>query len=523
MHESRLILPNGNINTNGKRLVRTNKQLRMFILEHTSFIDGDVLNTYKERVYCILKEINTNTTCNDCDNIVKFVGREYQTFCSLKCANSNKERLKQVKNTNMLKYGGVAPMCSTEIKQKARKTCLTKYGSEYHQTSTTGRKQRETTNIDRYGGKSALCSVEVRNKGADTMQSRYGNTSFNQSLISDESLISLENKRWLAYHHLEQKLPIYKIAEMLQVSTFCVGEYLKKSGITPQRFNQSHIQHDIAQFIQSITEASLLINNRSIIAPYELDIVLPTHNMAIEVNGVYWHGELHNKDASYHINKTNACKECGIRLIHISDVEWINNCDISKSRIRHALGLSNTIYARKCTVKDISQVDSSLFMNENHAQGSVFGSVQLGLFHDNDLVSVMTFGVPRFSNHHQWELLRFATTLNTNVPGGASKLFAYFTKQNNPDSVISYSDVATNTGGVYDKLGFTYIRSTPPNYYYFHTNNPYKLFHRSTFQKHKLERKLDVFDPELTEWENMTNNKYDRIWNCGNDVWEIVK
>jgi len=35
------------------------------------------------------------------------------------------------------------------------------------------------------------------------------------------------------------------------------------------------------------------------------------------------------------------------------------------------------------------------------------------------------------------------------------------------------------------------------------------------FQKHKLKGLLEYFNPEMTEWENMMNNGYDRIWNCG--------
>jgi len=36
------------------------------------------------------------------------------------------------------------------------------------------------------------------------------------------------------------------------------------------------------------------------------------------------------------------------------------------------------------------------------------------------------------------------------------------------------------------------------------------------FQKHKLEKMLDTFNPNLTEFENMKMNGYDRIWDCGN-------
>ena len=45
-------------------------------------------------------------------------------------------------------------------------------------------------------------------------------------------------------------------------------------------------------------------------------------------------------------------------------------------------------------------------------------------------------------------------------------------------------------------------------------------YHRMGFQKHKLKNKLENFDPELSEWENMQVNGYDRIWDCGNMVFK---
>jgi hypothetical protein len=46
-----------------------------------------------------------------------------------------------------------------------------------------------------------------------------------------------------------------------------------------------------------------------------------------------------------------------------------------------------------------------------------------------------------------------------------------------------------------------------------------QIYSRVNFQKHKLPKLLKEFDPTQTEWENMINNGYDRIWDCGNDVW----
>ncbi len=41
------------------------------------------------------------------------------------------------------------------------------------------------------------------------------------------------------------------------------------------------------------------------------------------------------------------------------------------------------------------------------------------------------------------------------------------------------------------------------------------------FQKHKLKDKIDIYDSELTEYQNMLNNGYDRIWDCGNCTFDV--
>ena len=48
------------------------------------------------------------------------------------------------------------------------------------------------------------------------------------------------------------------------------------------------------------------------------------------------------------------------------------------------------------------------------------------------------------------------------------------------------------------------------------------LEHRMQYQKHKLHKKLKAVDLQLTEWENMANNGYDRVWDCGNLVFELT-
>ena len=135
-------------------------------------------------------------------------------------------------------------------------------------------------------------------------------------------------------------------------------------------------------------------------------------------------------------------------------------------------------------------------------------------------MAAISFGKSRYSKTFDWELLRYANIINTTVAGGMGKLFKHFVKTHTPSSIVTYSDKRWNTGSVYKTVGFTYTHTSAPNYYYFLPYNTNKMYHRSQFQKHKLEKTLPTFNTKLTEWKNMVNNGYDRIWDCGNDVFE---
>ena len=282
--------------------------------------------------------------------------------------------------------------------------------------------------------------------------------------------------------------------------------------------NQSSVsafQLEVASFVKSL-DVSLRVSDRNTIDK-ELDIYIPDYNLAIECNGAFWHSELSGgKNRDYHILKTEKCKELGIHLVHIWDYEWENHKGLIQSRIKSLLFKNSRIPARKCTVREITSRRASEFLKLTHIQGPRPASCSLGLFFNEELVAVMTFCRSRYQKDIEWELLRYSTSRNTNIVGGAGKLFSAFLKKKKPQSVISYSDRMRNRGGVYTSIGFEYSHSTAPAYYY---TKDYRTFeNRVAYQKHKLDEKLQSFDATLTEWENMQLNGYDRVWDCGNDV-----
>jgi len=257
-----------------------------------------------------------------------------------------------------------------------------------------------------------------------------------------------------------------------------------------------------------------LENVRNIIPPLELDIYIPSHNIAIEFDGLYWHSEL-RKPSNYHLNKTEGCEKQGIRLIHIFEDEWTLNEDVVKSRLSNILGINkHRVFGRKCRVVELDKPTTKSFLNENHLQGSVGSSIDIGLTYNGEVVCSMHFNRPRLGmgkGGNYYELSRFCNKKNTTVIGGASRLLKYFIKTYNPKEIISYADRRWSQGELYETLGFNKDGVNRPNYHYIIGNT---RKHRFGFRKHILGK--EGFDVEnKTEHQIMLDRGIYRIYDCG--------
>ena len=133
----------------------------------------------------------------------------------------------------------------------------------------------------------------------------------------------------------------------------------------------------------------------------------------------------------------------------------------------------------------------------------------------------MTFNKPRIitggwkNQDGTFEIIRFASKLDTTINGGAGKLLSYFVKEYKPIKIISYADRRFSTGNVYKSLGFTFKHYTQPNYYYLINN---KRVHRFNFNKQILIKM--GYDPAKTERQIMEENKIYKIFDCGSLLFE---
>jgi hypothetical protein len=473
---------------------------------------------------------------------ISFYKRNTSAYCSKQCSNANVKVLNKMresqKKTYFQKYNGMHPMQTDGTKKNFKNAILDKYGVEsyskldvykqrvkntkfkkYGDENYNNIEKIKSTCLTKYGVDNVLKDVTVRKNIADKSKiERFGFIK-NYCEVRNISPLFSESEYDGYLYKNKYKFLCTKCNKVFETDVYKLN-HIFCSYCNP--LDKDTLENEIYHFIKSILGDNVIVkrNDRSVLNGKELDIYIPSENIAIELNGLYWHSENGNSIKKYyHLNKSRSCTSKGIRLIHIFENEWIHKKEIVKSVICYLFKTNiNKIYARECDIRLVCETEKNTFLELNHLQGKDKSSLKYGLYYKNELVSLMTFVKSRFDKKIQYEMYRYCNKLNTCVIGSASKLFKRFVNDYDPKSIISYNDKRYFDGIVYQNLGFNFIENTTPNYWYI--SSDYKtLFNRMTFQKHKLNKILNNFDQNLTEWKNMQLNGYDRIWDCGNGKW----
>lgn len=565
-------------------LSKENKKLRKLLELTYPYLKKSWKMNYNEAIFHYTRWwIQGMPLCVTCkEKHVRFLGllEWYCKNCSLVCSNRNKETQKKKKETSLKHYWTEFPIQNKQIQQKVKDTCQIRYDTQsYSQTIECKNKVKETS-LQKYNSENYFSSQEWKNKVKQVLFERYWvDNVWKLDVIQNKIIKQLRQKsldilsskllKYVKNDNLYQDfLNKYINNETSQndINMFtckdCWQRFSWKTSLIDSWFkclNCFPIQDSIAELeiIKTLSNLGLweqiVIHNRTILKPKELDIYIPHFNLAIEYNGLMYHSiwlypqhkmfitpemEIQYKD--YHYNKTQLCESKWIQLLHIFENEWLNPIkqDIWKSIISNKCKLNKSItqsiYARKCDIRVINSQESKQFLDKNHLQWNAHSSIRLWLYYNNELVQLMTFGKPRFSKTYDWELYRFATKTYTQVIWGASKIFKHFINNyvKKWESIVTYADRRYSQWQVYNVLGFTQIEKQKMlNYYYFNSNiwlNKVVLYSRIKFQKHKLknlyERWLLIsYDESLTESQNMYNNWYRKIYDCGNLVFEYIK
>lgn len=379
-------------------------------------------------------------------------------------------KTKQKQNL-LAKYGVTNVFQLDSVKKVAEKTKLKKYNN----AAFTNRSKASDTCIKKYGaatflGSAAAKDQQVFKKSHDSWRANYLES------LNDSAQLQLYFKCYNDREFTKQiisELPqntVMQLAIKLNISHNLAYSLLSRLDlfeyIDITTSNTSFYEQEIADFIG---KDLCVLNDRQALAPYELDIYVPSKKLAIEFNGTYWHSSL-MKNKNYHFNKSILAEKAGIRLIHIYEYEWTD--PIMQQKIKMMLNIAlgrcnNKIYARQCTIKQITNKEASVLNNQIHLQGHRNAQVTYGLFYEDKLVQLMSFSHTKYNKNlkssDDWEIIRGCPGSNNIVIGGVSKLLKHFIRQHHPATIFSYCDFNKFNGKSYENAGMAFIGYTGPD------------------------------------------------------------
>lgn len=269
-------------------------------------------------------------------------------------------------------------------------------------------------------------------------------------------------------------------------------------------------EETLAEFLAQHTFPPMVRNDRSVLGGLELDIYLPSHDLAVEFNGLFWHSERFRPRGA-HQAKLRACQAAGIRLIQVWEDDWALRRPIVEAGLLHKLGRSQQprVHGRACTVDlDVGQAEAAAFLRQHHLQGAAAATVRAGLRSDGELVAVVLFKA--CDGPEPWDLVRYATSAV--VAGGFTRLVRHF-RAVHPGAIKTFADLCVSDGGLYRASGFVTAREIGPDYTYLVDG---QRVHKANYRKARFERDPDLaYLPELTERELAELNGLPRIWDAG--------
>ncbi len=388
------------------------------------------------------------------------------------------KRDEKSKQTLQQSYGVSNPMQVPEFRHKLRQS-------------------REVTYIESYG-RSFNSTIKERLLFEDIFPFY-----FPEDFVSDRqhSGVCLRCGHVFTYHFLSTGFP--------SCCPFCSGHSTKY---------ERALTDFIAQYFPEVKKSTL--HNHS-----SLDIYIPSKEVAFEINGAYSHnsgrgiGDDPPKDSLYHSNKTTQALSQGIKLYHIW--EDFTNFELAKSIMLAKLGRSLTkVYARSLAIAELSRADAQRFYCRCHVKGFADAQRHFALLNGSGPLLCMSFTMKGSTA----TLVRNATSLNTQVIGGFTRLLHHSINILNPKVIYSFCDrdlTPDPHDSVYTRHHFIPEVGHPTlSYWAYKSSGVFKrneLINRMRLQKHLLPKLFpQTYDPNLTEQQNLALVGIYPIYNSGN-------
>ena len=448
------------------------------------------IDNWAEMKYLYIKRIKTRPVCKVCGKPVEFrsMNRGYKSTCSRECdlalkSESHKKiwenytseekeaRLEHAADVREEHTGYRTPFADPEIRKKIDDEFLQKYGTTRY-ISEEGRKRISESHaehrceidkkiIKSWAEKTAEEKKEINQKRDNTCLEKFGTDNYSKTKDFSEFMSEKSKEMWNDPTWIEK----VKNTCLEKYGTLwaCLAKHVQDS-------NGKQISRSNKEFVE-LLEASGITDSQFEFSLKKYSYDIKIGDILIEINpsythnstvGLYFHGKhLEPKDKDYHFNKTKFATESGYRCIQVWDWDEIG-------KVIYLLLNKEKLYARNCDVREVDSEQANEFLDLYHLQNHCRGQdIRLGLYYNNELVEIMTFGKPRYNSKCQYELLRLCSRPDYVVIGGANKLFSYFVEKYQPESIISYCDNSKFNGNVYTQLGMKYEGCSHPRCHWY--------------------------------------------------------
>lgn len=504
------------------------------------------VENWKEKIYLLKENLESPPKCSCGKNkmFYRISDGYFETCGKQQC--KTKERLKKQEITNIERYGFKNSSSAPEIKKKTKETNLKRYGVSCTFNEVETRKKIKQTLLDKYGIESPLQSAKIQEKrrktlienhGTDSMfysdkykrvmLERYGHINPMQvtkfaKRVSDTQIqnklsdviekIQNSNKEYLSIDGNRLTIKC-NCGNVFSIHRCSLNAHLRNEIDFCQICNpinrfRSKSENDLYLFcLEEFSDLKISTNRR--IGGYEIDVFFDDLNIGLEFNGLYWHSEDY-KEINYHQKKSEKFESLGINIIQIWEDDWYLKRDIIKNIIRSKIKPIR-IGARKFKLKEVNFKEAKEFHEKFHLDGYSVSRIHIGLFLENELVSLTSFGKSRYKNEAEWELIRYTTKDRYSIIGGFSRMLNYFVETQKPKSLKSYKKLDLGYKNFYEDIGFERVKRIGPNFFWIVNN---VRINRQNFQKKKLK---DIKENQ-TAVDYMYERGYKRIWDTGSDL-----
>lgn len=400
-----------------------NKQARLKKTQQTCLDRYGVKNTFRSKQAA--KNRNLAYASRSADIVAKVKETKLKRY-----GNANYNNSDQIAKTRKEKYGVENFFQCEEIHKKAL----------INAAKDSSKEKKKITCQQHFGVDYSLQAKEVRNKIKETCESKYGAPYI--KLTAEQT----EIKNTRSVETIRKK---YGVDYACQTEN-CIKACRSNNSQPNKTFSDKLEEYNIPYKKEYPLGKKLF--------DFKVNSRLVEINPSATHNSTWGIRSQKGLPRNYHIKKSELAEQNGFQCIHVWD--WDNT-----KAVLHMLETKDSFGARECEVKIVDEPAAAAFLNEYHCQGYVKATISLGLYLENDLQAIMTFGKPRYNKSCEYELLRYCS--KNNIMGGAEKLFKFFIGKYSPMSVVSYCDRSKFSGTVYQRLGFQFVRTSEPRRHWY--------------------------------------------------------